>query len=135
MTQTENPHIHMYGFAFASSHILSSACPKTPSLFLPLSLVLFISLSLSLVTPLSSPVAGVELLISTAMNTLPKDGEGRRESCVCVCRAVLFLSHQLIPGDALQKTLSQRTRRETKNIRKETVCTFGNGQQEVSAKP
>lgn len=41
-------------------------------------------LSLSLVTPLSSPVAGVELLISTAMNTLPKDGEGRRESCVCV---------------------------------------------------
>lgn len=57
--------------------------------FLPFSLLF--SLSLPLVSPLSSPVAGVELLISTAMNTLPKDGEDRR-LCVFVYGSTISVS-------------------------------------------
>ena len=37
--------------------------------------------------PLSSPVVGVELLISTAMNTLPKNGEEKT-----VCETILVSS-------------------------------------------
>ena len=96
----------MYGFAFAWGLTYSAQQVQglPPSLSLSPFSPLF-ALSLPLVSPLSSPVAGVELLISTAMNTLPKDGEGSGGTlcvcvCVCVCWAVLFLSHQLIPGDS-----------------------------------
>lgn len=66
--------MHKHGFAFAWS------LPHSAQRVQRLSSV---ALS-SLVAP---PVAGVELLISTAMNTLPEDGEGGREHCVrsCLC--------------------------------------------------
>lgn len=64
--------MHIHGFAFAWSIPHSAQRVQRLSSFALSSLV-------------SPPVAGVELLISTAMNTLPEDGEGGREHCVRSC--------------------------------------------------
>lgn len=64
--------MHIHGFAFAWSVAHSTQCVQRLASF-------------ALFSRVSPPVAGVELLISTAMNTLPEDGEGGREHCVRSC--------------------------------------------------
>lgn len=136
MTQTKeklDKYTHTWVCLCLEPHILSSA--RLSPLILPLSLCLSLFLFFSYLSfLLPPPVAGVELLISTAMNTLPEDGEGGREHCVHSCLCVgqhYFCLISWFPVTPRRKLVlrgrdkmtrrNQRRRRSRRNIRWQKV--------------
>lgn len=135
MTQTKKiRQIHTYmGLPLpGASHpqLSTSKDSHPPSLPLPLSVSFFSDLSFLL----PPPVAGVELLISTAMNTLPEDGEGGREHCVhsCLCVGQHYFCliswfpvtprrRLVLRGRDKMTRRNQRRRRSRRNIRWQKV--------------